>query len=180
MKNGPYELVVAPNGFPGMRYRGRYAYEHIVVFWKVNGFVPKPGFEIHHENGNHRDNRIENLKLVTNKEHRKIHSDLRSLKAKINFICFGCKKSVEMKGSFYRTRLRSSKNIYCSRKCYEKNVFVKETKSLKCSYCGIIFNRHNPPKRINYFCSALHGGLFRSRENKRTFRVGEIGITNGR
>ena len=74
MKNGPYEMVVAPWGYPGFKYRGRYCYEHTLVWWKRHGEVPGPDECLHHLNGNKRDNRIENLSLEQRGEHTGIHS----------------------------------------------------------------------------------------------------------
>lgn len=74
MKNGPYELVVAPPGFPGKRYRGRYAYEHTVVWWQHTGEVPGPDETIHHKNENKRDNRFDNLERKTRSRHTRDHN----------------------------------------------------------------------------------------------------------
>lgn len=49
------------------------------IWESVNGIIPKDSsgrsYEIHHINGNHSDNDILNLKLVTIEEHYKIHFD---------------------------------------------------------------------------------------------------------
>lgn len=74
MRNGPYNLVVAPNDYPGKLYRGRYAYEHHVVYWRANGELPGPGFVIHHINKDKRDNRPINLELTSAAEHGKHHA----------------------------------------------------------------------------------------------------------
>lgn len=172
MKNGPYTLLVPPERYPGKKYRSRYAYEHHIVWWKHSGALVPQGYEIHHINGDHRDNTIKNLKLVSASEHREIHGKLRSQKALIIRKCAGCSKEFKIKGSFLRTRLKTSKRIFCKRSCYAKPPIT-----LTCAYCGISFKRNSPIKRKNYFCCQIHGGLFQSAANKKIFRVGEIGIT---
>ena len=73
MKNGEYILVCAPDNFPGKKYRDKYCLEHHLIYFLNYGVVPKEDEIIHHINGNKYDNRIENLQLLTKKEHNKIH-----------------------------------------------------------------------------------------------------------
>lgn len=125
MKNGPYNLVIAPDKYPGKKYRGRYAYEHIVVFWQKWGQVPGKGFEVHHINGDHRDNRISNLQLVTNKEHRKLHGDASKAKTQVKDKCGYCLKDIIVDGHNHRFRVKTNKykKVFCSRSCGAKNQF---------------------------------------------------------
>jgi hypothetical protein len=58
VKNGEYELIVAPDDYPGKKYRGRYAYEHRVAYWRKHGVLPPV---VHHENEKKRDNDPKNL-----------------------------------------------------------------------------------------------------------------------
>lgn len=77
MKNGPYELIVAPEEYPGMKYRGRYCYEHHLVYWRAHGVIPEPGQIIHHINENKRDNRLVNLELMDVGDHGRHHGEAR-------------------------------------------------------------------------------------------------------
>ncbi len=73
MRNGPYELVVAPDNYPGKRYRGRYVYEHHLVWWQHTGVVVGNGNVVHHKNGCKRDNRIDNLEEKSFSAHAQEH-----------------------------------------------------------------------------------------------------------
>jgi YHS domain-containing protein len=120
MKNGPYELIIAPDNYPGMKYRGRYAYEHIVNWWKKHGNILAKGMEIHHLNGNHRDNRTSNLRLVTSIEHKKIHGELKK-KPPVKIICDYCKKEVLRDQRDHRNRINKGQLFFfCSQKCGAK------------------------------------------------------------
>jgi len=57
--------------------------EHRVVWEEHNGEIPK-NMIIHHKNGNEKDNRIENLQMVTFEEHMKIHKDIKKMVKKEN------------------------------------------------------------------------------------------------
>lgn len=119
MKNGPYELVVCPSKYPGKRYRGRYCYEHHLVFWQKTGKMPPNGFEIHHVNGDHRDNSFKNIALVTASEHRKLHGAIQKSIHRVQVKCTLCNKAFELKGSKFRERKRNNPlgKIFCGRSC---------------------------------------------------------------
>jgi len=131
MKNGPYELVVAPKTYPGKKYRGKYAYEHHIVYWRNFNVVPVKGKVVHHKNGKKRDNRISNLELISEQEHRIHH--IKPAKT-IEIECWGCEKKFVITQRVYRTRKRQTKTgLYCGKSCQAKtqNAIAKTVKLLQ-------------------------------------------------
>lgn len=123
MKNGKYELVVAPENYPGKKYRGRYCYEHHLVWWQHTGELPADDEVIHHINGDKRDNTFSNLARLTTVKHNLEHANGR-LMCKIQ--CPSCGKI------FYRERknthlIKNTKLDFCSRGCIGKFNFKSKT-----------------------------------------------------
>lgn len=62
--------------------------EHVVIMERHIGRRLKPGEVVHHINGIKTDNRLENLRLMTNKEHSRIHAIDRQAKG----LCYDISK----------------------------------------------------------------------------------------
>lgn len=136
MKNGKYILVVAPTNYPGKKYRGKYCYEHHLVYWKHYNIIPVTGEVVHHINENTTDNRIENLVLISKKDHDNKHSNLvTSVKDSSKHVTVKCAfcgndvvkylyqiKNAEIKGQVY---------FYCNR-----NHMVKHYHQIGMMKCG--------------------------------------------
>lgn len=77
------------------------------------------GFEIHHINGKNSDNRIENLILIPELMHTKIHNEIKRKKARRSFPCTWCSKEVVLTRSKLNDRIKRSysKLLFCSRSC---------------------------------------------------------------
>lgn len=116
MRNGPYELVIAPDDYPGMKYRDRYIYEHHLVWWQNTGETVVQPMLIHHKNERKRDNRFENLEKKHRSRHSADHNRQRPTKPDSDFICAWCEKTFQIKGKDVYTRTRY-KNNHCSRSC---------------------------------------------------------------
>lgn len=121
MKNGPYELVVAPIDYPGFKYRGRYVYEHQLVWWRQTGEVVMGMFIIHHKNHIKRDNSFENLEKKLRADHTTEHN-LEHPAPVTKSICFCCKKEFALTVREHRQRARQTKsgNLFCSKSCQIK------------------------------------------------------------
>lgn len=115
MINGDYILVVAPSNYPGMKYRGKYCYEHYLVYWQAFGVVPKDDEIIHHKDEDKHHNVPENLELMKRKNHSVLHNKKR-LSSLVLLKCPGCQKLFikERRNTFL---VKGGTYSCCSRKC---------------------------------------------------------------
>lgn len=90
MRNGNYTLVIAPDNYPGKKYRGRYIYEHHLVWWQNTNILVPEGYMIHHRNHKHRDNGFKNLEMINKGSHTSLHNKRGAEKIALN--CAYCKK----------------------------------------------------------------------------------------
>lgn len=121
MKNGPYELVLAPRGYPGKLYRGKYVYEHHLVWWQNTGELVVEPMLIHHKNHRKRDNRFDNLEKKERAQHSKEHNKERAEPIiYIDLKCAWCGKDFRIENRNWPSRSRH-KNNHCSRSCSVKH-----------------------------------------------------------
>lgn len=131
MRNGKYILVLAPQEYPGKKYRGLYCYEHHLVWWMKTGESLKAGEVIHHKNDDKHDNRFVNLKKMTNREHSKLHGAEKTITMVI-LECTQCGSSFKKQKRFFKFFFKKGqKNWYCNRKCMGRHQIAKNIHSKK-------------------------------------------------
>jgi ssDNA-binding Zn-finger/Zn-ribbon topoisomerase 1 len=115
MRNGDYIMVIAPDDYPGKKYRGKYCYEHYLVYWNAYGVIPGDDEIIHHRDEDKHHNVPENLILMTRKDHSAMH-DSEKLSSLVVLKCPGCQKIFirEKRQSFLQ---KSSSYTCCCRAC---------------------------------------------------------------
>lgn len=128
MKNGPYELVIAPKEYPGKKYRGRYCYEHHLVMWEHTGKLPKKGEVVHHKNHKKRDNRIGNLEIKKDGKHKAQHNKEKG-RLVVLLECPSCGESFEREKRNYLAKRK--KLQFCTRPCIGAFNFTKASKTKK-------------------------------------------------
>lgn len=116
MRNGEYELVVAPAEYPGKKYRGKYVYEHQLVWWQNTGTTVPEGYLIHHLNHRKRDNRFANLELQSRASHGSLHGAQQSQKGPpVMVTCGWCKSGFQLTARVYDIRMRQTRSghLFC-------------------------------------------------------------------
>lgn len=99
--------------------------EHRYIMSQFIGRSLEPNEEVHHINGNEKDNRIENLQLVTSSEHTIIHNSMNM----DNRVCLLCGITQKERIGINKRRWTKHKNgIICNR-CYLK-LYNKKKKEI--------------------------------------------------
>lgn len=114
---------------------------HRAVYSYYFGDIPE-GYDIHHIDENPANNLIENLCLLDNASHAKIHSTLDKHK---EYICQICGKK------FYK---RIGKRLFCSRECLAISRKNKYYETRACVICGKEFEayKHSTQKCCSRSC----------------------------
>lgn len=116
MKNGNYNLVLAPEEYPGKKYRNRYCSEHVLIYWKHYGIVPSADEIIHHKDGNKANNSINNLELMKRSEHAAYHMK-KVGKVFLRLKCPGCGNEFDVPKVKSYLANKGSKVTCCCRAC---------------------------------------------------------------
>lgn len=116
IRKGDYKYALVPN-HPNSTNNG-YVLEHRIVMENHLGRLLTKDEVVHHINGNRKDNRLENLQLMNNKEHNRFHGSKGISMVKIK--CPICNKVFDREKR--RTHLINKKRIgtFCSKSCGAK------------------------------------------------------------
>ena len=118
MRNGPYTLVVAPKNYSGIKYRGKYVYEHRIRVEQKLKRLLHPDEIVHHVNGDKRDNRFSNLQVAFRADHASMHH---TKEKKTQVVCGFCKKTFYQPDRVVRWKKKKGyKTFYCNRSCMGK------------------------------------------------------------
>lgn len=115
VSKGDYFYAVVPN-HPKASKKG-YVLHHRVVLENKLGRLLKDNEISHHINENKKDNRPENLELMTKNEHSKHHAKLPKF---VDLICPQCNKSFTRRRNQSSEVIRTKKRNFCSRVCNGK------------------------------------------------------------
>lgn len=131
MKNGDYNLVIPSEDYPGKLYRNKYCSEHVFVYWKTYGIIPKEDEIIHHKDGNKQNNNPDNLELMKNKDHINLHHKIgRQL---VELQCPMCGKIFVKEKNKTHLVKTNNQHTFCSRSCS-----AKFSNGVKLEYSNII------------------------------------------
>lgn len=119
MKCGKYILVIAPENYPGKKYRGKYCYEHRLIWWLNTGLMPKDDECIHHKDENTHNNSFKNLELKLWRKHTRDHILARGKTIAV-LKCPHCEKIFEREYRNVKSRYGITKGTFCSQRCSGK------------------------------------------------------------
>ena len=110
---GKYNRVYVPK-HPNSDKRG-YVLEHRIIMEESIGRLLTKNEIVHHINGDSKDNRIENLEIMTLAEHTKYHTKPAKI---VSLVCPSCGKPfVRVLRYVKHKQKKGQKNFYCSKKC---------------------------------------------------------------
>ncbi len=114
MRNGPYILTKAPENYPGKKYRGKYVYEHHLVWWQETGEVVDTSvYLLHHLDENKHNNSFSNLAKRVRSEHSAEHAPTPE---QVELRCDWCEGTFIRNARQHRSKVKNDyKHVFCSR-----------------------------------------------------------------
>lgn len=103
---------IRPDGYVAVKIGIRkWELEHRLIMAEAIGRPLETDEHVHHIDGNKSNNALDNLELMTNAEHQKLHDWPRTRSRRKTLECQRCRASYERKAS------RAAESRYCSNRC---------------------------------------------------------------
>lgn len=123
-KGGGYKYCRTNPPHPKRNSKNLYPLHRVLVENKIGRLLTKDE-EIHHIDGNKDNNEINNLEILTKREHARIHYQTK-IPSKIILICPFCKIEFSLKPHAFRLRSKRTKSrIFCSKLCWYNRSKIK-------------------------------------------------------
>lgn len=133
--------------YAAMRDNGVHKSVHRVMMERHIGRKLRSDEVVHHVNGNKRDNRIENLVIMTSGEHSRLHNQIYAKKA----VCVVCGKE------FYPHPTNRKSGKLCSITC--KRNYYKHRPILQLNIEGELVKRWDSVREAERELNLSHGGI---------------------
>ncbi len=137
VSKGKYNYAIVRNH--PKRTKNDYVLEHRVIVENNIGRLLLSNEVVHHINGKYKDNRIENLQVMTNSEHTKLHGK-QILRKWVQLKCPICGGVFERKHSKTHLSKHNSTTTCCSRLCGGKMSMMRHFKRVEESDTIIVDN----------------------------------------
>ena len=117
-----YVRICGLHGHPAADKRGT-ALEHRKVMVEHIGRALKTNEYVHHKNGDPKDNRIENLEILSPSDHSKLHA---KVQVTVSLVCTYCDKGFKrFIRNYNHKKAQGQINFYCGRRCSGKHITSK-------------------------------------------------------
>lgn len=121
-KGGGYKYCRTNPPHPKANSKGLYPLHRVLMENRLGRYL-EGDEQVHHKDGNRDNNSIENLEVLSVREHARIHSLERQVED-IKLTCPICGESFMVKPNLYRLRLKRSAcgRLFCSRPCLHEHL----------------------------------------------------------
>jgi len=114
-KGGGYKYCRTSPLHPKANSKGLYPLHRVLAENKIGRYL-LPNEIVHHKDEDKTNNKEENLEVLTNEEHSRLHAKTVEL---VDLVCSNCGDNFQLKPHAYRLRINrnKTKKIFCSRSC---------------------------------------------------------------